>query len=366
MAKQFRETYAYYDADGHQQSIRLSGKNKQDTDLKFQQFLLSKCLKPKGAKLKDFIDHTYIPKFMATLSPTTQYSYRQFIDLNIKPFFQESDMSDINVSSVQEFMNWMATAASRGRKNDLNAATINRVCELLSRIYAIAVEMKVTDDNPVKWKLLRNPGKAAGHHKAVSDAEVDEVKRKIPSIPTEQERLYAALLVYTGMRKEEILGLRWEHVHLDDRCGEIKQAVTYVSNNRAPIVKEPKTNASVRVFFIPEPLKQILQACKQERGYIIHGRDSETPVCYSTQQRIYRRVFKFLGIANKYTNHDWRSTFGTQLKESGLTSAQVADMLGHSDTRMVETVYARTRKESVMKNGSMVEKLNQQYVPGTK
>ena len=53
-------------------------------------------------------------------------------------------------------------------------------------------------------------------------------------------------------------------------------------------------------------------------------------------------------------------------KESGLTSAQVADMLGHSDTRMVETVYARTRKESVMKNGSMVEKLNQQYVPDKK
>ena len=208
MAKQFRATYAYYDSDGHQQSIRLSGKNKQDTDLKFQQFLLSQRMKSESVKLKDFIDNTYIPKFMTTLSPTTQYSYKQFIDLNIMPFFQESSMSDINVSSVQEFMNWMATAASRGRKNDLNAATINRVCELLSRMYAIAVEMKVVDDNPVKWKLLRNPGKPAGHHKAVSDEEVDEVKRKIPSIPTEQERLYAALLVYTGMRKEEILGLR--------------------------------------------------------------------------------------------------------------------------------------------------------------
>lgn len=362
MAKQHRETYSYCDASGTKQTIRISGSSKQDTDIKFQNFLIEASKKNGKVRLKEYIDNTYIPQFMKNLSPTTQYSYEQFINLNIKPFFQDIWMEDIDVSNVQEFMNWMATAATRGRKNDLNAATINRVCELLSRMFAIAIDMKLVQDNPVKWKLLRNPGKAAGHHKAVSDEEVDAVKKKIPNIPSEQERLYAALLVYTGMRKEEILGLRWCDISLELGYGEINQAVAYISNNREPIIKEPKTKSSVRIFVIPKPLAEILAAAKKDSGYIIHGRDEDKPACYSTQQRIYRRTFKILGIDKKYSNHDWRSTFGTQLKESGLTSAQVADMLGHSDTRMVETVYARTRRESILKNAEMLERLNKKYV----
>ena len=80
--------------------------------------------------------------------------------------------------------------------------------------------------------------------------------------------------------------------------------------------------------------------------------------------KMYRRAFKLLGIQN-YNNHDWRTTFGTQLKEAGMSSAQVADMMGHADTRMVETVYARRRHEGVMKHKNTVELLNQEYARGT-
>lgn len=362
MAKQFRETYTYFDSEGNKQTTRISGRNKQDTDLKFQQFIMNVEKTKAAMSLSQFIDTIYASKFIATLSPTTQYSYGQFIDHNIKPFMGDRPMDEINVATIQEFMNWMATAKSRGRRNDLNAATITRVCELVSRMYAIAIEMKIVEDNPVKWKLLRNPGTPASHHKAASDEDVDEVKQKIPLIPTEQERLYAALIVYTGLRKEEVMGLRWENIDLKKKHGDIVRAVTYTGSSRKPIIKLPKTAASIRTFIIPEPLWHILNGCTEKRGYIIHGRNPEEPACHSTHQRIYRRAFKFLGIYKKYNNHDWRSTFGTQLKESGLTSAQVADMLGHSDTRMVETVYAPMRKASVLKNAAAVEDLNKKFM----
>ena len=41
-----------------------------------------------------------------------------------------------------------------------------------------------------------------------------------------------------------------------------------------------------------------------------------------------------------------------------MTSAQVADLMGHADTRMVETVYARTREEGIQKRRVDIEKLN--------
>ena len=70
-----------------------------------------------------------------------------------------------------------------------------------------------------------------------------------------------------------------------------------------------------------------------------------------------KRAYKELKIKG-FSNYDFRSTFGTQLKESGLSSAIVADLMGHADTRMVETVYARTRHEGVMKQLEAVEAIN--------
>ena len=72
----------------------------------------------------------------------------------------------------------------------------------------------------------------------------------------------------------------------------------------------------------------------------------------------WQHLFKELDILGKFNNHDWRSTFGTQLKERGLSSAIVTDLLGHADTRMVETTYARTRHEGIMKQREAVEALS--------
>ena len=76
-------------------------------------------------------------------------------------------------------------------------------------------------------------------------------------------------------------------------------------------------------------------------GFLFGG---EAPWCYSTMTGRFRKGQKLLQISGS-GNHDFRTTYGTQLKESGMTSAQVADLMGHADTRMVETVYARAREE---------------------
>ena len=71
-----------------------------------------------------------------------------------------------------------------------------------------------------------------------------------------------------------------------------------------------------------------------------------------------KRAFEHLGIKG-FTPYDFRTTFATQAKEGGQTSAQVADLLGHKDTRMVEKIYARTRHHSVMKQLEAIERLNE-------
>ena len=96
--------------------------------------------------------------------------------------------------------------------------------------------------------------------------------------------------------------------------------------------------------------------CK--KGWALGG---EKLLCYSTFKRTYQAAFEKLGIKGRCSNYDFRITFGTELCEAGLSSKQVGDMMRHADTRMVETVYARTRHESIMKHRDMLNQLDQAY-----
>lgn len=358
MASNHQERYYYTAQDGSIKSKVLYGKNKKDTDDKFRRFLYERLDdRPHAPLLSDFVNNRYRKLFMRKLAPTTFANYNTYLDRYILPVLGHKHMDMITVDDVQYFYDWMASAKQHGCKQNLNAATITRVSGLLGRLFKIAIDLGLVNDNPIKKTLLTNDGDAPSHHVALHDNEVVSVKLAIPSLENEQQRLYMGLLAYTGLRREEIAGLGWEHINLNEGYGCIRRTVTYPDGKQTVVRNCAKTKASIRDFILPDPLIDILRPCAKKSGYIIHGRDPDRPASYSTIKRIYSNAFKLLNISN-YDNHDWRATFGTQLKESGLTSAQVADLMGHADTRMVETVYANTRHEGIMKHKNALNMLN--------
>lgn len=364
MPSTYRETYSYVDEHGVSQSIRFNGKNKKETDAKFQDFLCGPKTKKEVPTLKAYVDTVYRKSFIDGLAATTKSNYERYLKSYILPFMGEMEMDKITLATIQGFYDWLAHRKSYGFQQDINEKSISRIGGLLSRILSIAAEMKVIDESPFKAKLLKNNGAPAGHHRALPDEEVARVKKTIPILPTEQQRLYMGFLCYTGLRREEILGLDWGNINMQDRYGTVGCVVVYPDNNH-PIVKlDPKTEHSRRDFIIPQPLYEILEQVQDRTGFVIHGEDSAVPMPMSSFAKMYRKAFSILGIQN-YNNHDWRTTLATQLKESGMTSAQVADIMGHADTRMVETVYARARHEGIMKHKNAIETLNQSFARGT-
>jgi len=312
--------------------------------------------------LKEFVDQVYRPTFIQRLAPKTVDNYEGYLKLNILPFLGHRRMDEITVTTIQQFYDWMATASQRGRKKDLNAKSIERVSGLLGKIFRVAVEMKIISDSPIKKTLLQNPGQPAGHHQAISYADMDHIKREIPHLENERQRLYMVLLAYAGMRPEEILGLRWENVHLDAGYCDMVRTVTHVKVNgkeKTTVVREAgKTKTSVRTVLLPAPVIQILKNATCKEGYVLSG---EKPLCYSTFKQTYQAAFEKLEFQGRCSNHDFFTTFGTELCGAGLFSKQVRDMVGHVDTRMVETVYIRTRHEGIMKHPDMLNQLNQAY-----
>lgn len=310
--------------------------------------------KPPCVTVKDFIENTYKPTFYPTLKPLTKKNYDYYFNMNVFPFLGDYPMDSVKVDTIQKFFNWMATASERGRKKNLNKATIERVRGLISRVFKVAVEMDIIEESPMKNTILRIRAESSNHHNAIDDEVIARVKHEIPFLTNEEERLYMTLLVYMGLRPEEVYALRWTDLHLEQNYGKVSCAVTYPDKSK-PYIDTPKSESSSRTFLITSKPKEILLACKQEDGFILGG---AKPWCYSHTQRVKRRAFDHLRIRGQCTPYDFRTTFATQAKESGQTSAQVADLLGHKDTRMVERIYARTRHQSVLKQLDVIERLN--------
>lgn len=165
--------------------------------------------------LKQFILEDYRPAFTTNLIPTTLKTYTFFEEHYIFPNIGDKPLDTITVKDIQTLMDWMAHGETNGLQKNLVDGTIDRLKGHLATIFEIAKEMSLINDTPVKNKLLKNNGDKSGHHKAMLPAEYAEVRKKALTLSNPRHQMYACLLAYTGMRIEEILGLKWELINLD-------------------------------------------------------------------------------------------------------------------------------------------------------
>lgn len=149
-------------------------------------------------------------------------------------------------------------------------------------------------------------------------------------------RLWAALAMLAGLRLSEIETLRWEHVDLPAK------------RLRVP---GRKTASSWRVVPIGADLERLLRAeYKRRKGDMVVTRwPNVRRDLAAAIERINRQdeASSFKRKRNPpprlraVTPNDLRRTFASWLKQQGHDSLVVAQLLGHTSTRMVEKVYGR-------------------------
>ncbi len=142
-----------------------------------------------------------------------------------------------------------------------------------------------------------------------------------------------ALLTYTGMRRSEVLGLRWEDIDIDGRLLHVQRAATFTSNR--PIVGTTKTRAGCRAIPITDHLLPYLQPAR-ENGYVIGGGD--TPITQSTYDRAMERISKTINLYGA-TAHVFRHSYLTFLGTLNTNIKTIQAIAGHSDIQTTMNRY---------------------------
>lgn len=157
--------------------------------------------------------------------------------------------------------------------------------------------------------------------------------------------------VVTGMRRSEILGLRWQDVNFSRKTVSVNQTVLVRDGKSAVITNSTKTTSSRRTLSIDDSTVAML---REEKAYYLrlklknpHVKDyglvfpSEnlTPICPDNVTHDVKRAFRDAGLP-QFSFHSFRHTSATLLLQAGINYKVVQQRLGHSSCATTMDIYA--------------------------
>lgn len=220
--------------------------------------------------------------------------------------------------------------------------TVNRSLQTLSSMFIFAIEREYLAKNPCAIvKKLKVPEKEFPEY-----FEVEEIGKIWETLDPFWVGFFK-FICYTGLRKGEIINLKWERVYLEKKPTEIR-----VINTED---WDPKTSSSVRKL----PLNQKAVAVIEKQigihhEYVFISKKNKRIHPNSPYEAIVRAC-KLIGI--KGGVHKFRHTFASHLAMNGANLYELKELLGHSTIEMTQK-YAHLspkHKESVV---SVLDKLN--------
>lgn len=247
---------------------------------------------------------------------------------------------------------------------------------LMKCIFNSAEDNHIIDENPTK-KLSAKGGIPQKEKEALTDEQVEQLLDAIRGLPP---YVFVMIGLYAGLRREEILALKWDCVHLDEEAPYISvRRAWHADHNRPVIETELKTKAARRDVPIPERLVNCLKEAKavSKSEYVVANSKGE-PLSYtqfrrvwqyivtrSTKERVYVRyvngqkvehtVKPVLGESAAHnsrvvysmdfqvTPHQLRHTYITNLIHAQVDPKTVQYLAGHENSKVTMDIYAKVK-----------------------
>ena len=152
----------------------------------------------------------------------------------------------------------------------------------------------------------------------------------------------------TGLRKGELLGLRWEDVDMKSNMLYVKRSVWY---SPKPTIKSPKTEAGVRKVPIITPLREELEKRRgNPKHYIFGGKEPMSDKAYRYQ---YKKYQKLTGITA--TAQQLRKSYATLAVGADVPPDVLKSIFGHRDISTTLNLYAEVRDYRIVEAGNLLE-----------
>ena len=343
MATERRRVIIAYNNDGTPVYRQVQGSSQEEINQRIVQAYIESGriyemlpgLAPSSEAQKgDVLLKEYAEKWLARkrkLKPNTVVRYKKNLKEYILPCLGERALEEITVEDVQAMMD---------RYSYLAQKTIKGAWTVLSQIMKYAVDDGLIKKNPCESHDLENPSDRKTEREALPIDQYKDILANLHKLNKHDQR-FMGLLMYTGMRRGEALGLRWEDIDLENNVIHIQRNVTHPQMN-APVVTTPKTKAGKRSIPIDDNLMEILKPLGTE-GYILSG---ESPMTLCSHRNMMKRINKAIDLHGA-TAHILRHSFLTYAVGETTDYKTVQGISGHADIGTLLNRYAHPQDNKI-------------------
>ena len=308
-------------------------------------------VKPSGLTVGEWLDVWMKEYKKNSVRPATYSSYTTSIKTHIKPALGDMELQKLRPDHIQTMMNDLSRGNKQKKKNPLAPWTVLKAKNVLSGALEQAIRNQIIPYNPVKASV---PPKL--EQKEIRVLTEDEQKIFMEAVKGHRlEALYVVVLA-TGMRRGEILGLTWDCIDWNNNTILVKGAISRVKDPDTGITAlryaEPKTKSGRRQIPILPNLIPVLKAHKERQD----AEKAEAGSAWNKQNLVFcsnvgtpleprrlattmDKLTKKVGLPH-FTFHALRHTFATRMLEANVPAKVVQDVLGHADVTLTLNTYS--------------------------
>ena len=272
--------------------------------------------------------------------PSSHQTYRGYIDNHIKPNIGKIPLEKLTSLELQKFYKKLLEKGrvdrleSKHQSKGLSAKTVRNIHQIISSAMKLAQEQKLISTNPADGCALPRL-----EHREMQTLPVEQLQSFLREARDSGVFELYYLELATGLRRGELLGLKWEDIDLERGDLRVRRQIARINGE---VVEAPlKTKNAYRTLPLAEDTIGVLEAQRKKTGSSQWVFPSTTggPISPDSVLHMLHRVLKRAGLP-KVRFHDLRHTFATLALQNGVDIKTVSGMLGHFSAGFTLDTYA--------------------------
>ncbi len=319
-----------------QKSISTKCKNKTEAKIVLREIL-------RQMEMKMYVDRVnktfaqFIVEYIERIDveQTTYEGYLSIVNNHIVPYFNEKQthLQDIEGSHLQEYIDIKL-------RNGLASSTLNRHLSIFKCSLGYAVQKKLILNNPALEVDIPKQTKRNKKAKDKKTYKPEEIKKLWTAL--EGNKIFTAVYLASilGLRRGEILGLRWSDIDFENGTLSIQNTRTKVSKT---IEKGPKSDTSIRTFPLSAKILEHLQKLKEKQkedeefygntyrinDYVVKAQNGK-PISTACLNENFSKFLKENGFEH-IRLHDLRHSIATIMVKHNISLDDIQSFLGHAN-----------------------------------
>ena len=272
--------------------------------------------------------------------PSSHQTYQGYIHNHIRPNIGDIPLGKLTSLDLQKFYKKLLTQGrvdrveAKGQPKGLSAKTVRNIHQILSSALKLAQEQRLILTNPAEGCAL--PRVEHQEMKTLTTVQLASFFREARESGVFE--LYYLELA-TGLRRGELLGLKWEDVDLERGDLRVRRQISRINGE---VVEAPlKTKNAYRTLPLAEDMVSVLKEQRRKVGNSpwVFPSPNGGPISPDSVLHMLHRVLKRAGLP-KVRFHDLRHTFATLALQNGVDVKTVSGMLGHFSAGFTLDTYA--------------------------